>query len=119
LTTVLIADDAEFMRLRCMKLLKEKGYDTILACNGKEAVALYKANKPDLVLMDISMPEMSGYEALQEILKHDKNAKVAMVTAVNAKPMIVKCVEAGARDFVIKPFDPARVLMAIEKLLAQ
>jgi len=117
LKTILVADDAEFMRMRCTKLLHENGYETIVATNGKEAVEMYKAKKPDLVLLDISMPEMSGFEALQEILKLDKNAKVAMVTAVNAKPMVVKCIEAGAKDFVIKPFEPSRVLNTVHKLV--
>jgi len=117
LSTILVVDDAAFMRQRCMKLLNENGYDTVAAENGRDAVEKYKAQKPDAVLLDITMPEMDGLEALKEIIKLDKNAKVAMVTAIGQQNMVIECLKSGAKDFVVKPFDPGRVLGAVKKLM--
>jgi len=117
LTIVLVVDDAAFMRQRCMKLLQDNGYETLAAVNGKEAVDRYKADKPDVVLLDITMPDMDGVEALREIMKLDKNARVAMVTAIGQQNMVIECLKAGAKDFVVKPFDPARVLAAVQKMV--
>lgn len=117
MTTVMVVDDAAFMRQRCIKLLKDNGYDAIAAVNGKEAVDKYKSEKPDVVLLDITMPDMDGVEALREIMQIDKNAKVAMVTAIGQQNMVIECLKAGAKDFVVKPFDPARVLAAVQKMM--
>ena len=113
----LVVDDAAFMRMRCVKLLKEEGHETIEAENGKLAVEAYQANKPDAVLMDITMPEMDGIEALKAIIAHDPAARVAMVTAVGQQDMVMTALKAGARDFVVKPFQATRVLEAAHKLL--
>lgn len=113
----LVVDDAAFMRMRCVKLLHDNGYETIEATNGVEAVDLYKKEHPDGVLMDITMPEMDGLEALRAILAIDPNARVAMVTAVGQQSVVMEALKTGARDFVVKPFDASRVLHAVHRLL--
>lgn len=114
---VLVVDDAAFMRQRCMKLLNENGYDTVSAEDGRQAVEQFKSQKPDAVLLDITMPDMDGLEALKEIIKLDGNAKVAMVTAIGQQNMVMECLKSGAKDFVVKPFDPGRVLAAVKKMV--
>ena len=118
MATFLVVDDAAFMRMRCVKLLNENGFETIEAENGKEAVATYQSAKPDAVLMDITMPEMDGIAALKAIMAFDPNARVAMVTALGQQSMVMEALQAGARDFVVKPFQAPRVLEAAHKLLA-
>ncbi|MHB1415592.1 MAG: response regulator [Chloroflexota bacterium] len=117
MSKVLVVDDAAFMRLRCSKLLAENGFDVAEAANGVEAVAKYQAAKPDCVLMDITMPEMDGLGALKEIRKLDPAAKVAMVTAIGQQPVVIEALKAGARDFIIKPFQADRVLAAVRKMI--
>ncbi len=114
---ILVVDDAAFMRMRCSKLLCEKGYEVVEASNGAEALERYKECKPDGVLLDITMPKMDGIITLQEIIKIDPAARVAMVTAMGQKSMVMNALKAGARDFVVKPFDGTRVLDTVQKLL--
>ena len=114
---ILVVDDAAFMRMRCSKLLTDNGYDVVEAENGLDAIAKYKATKPDAVLLDITMPEMDGLTALKEIRKVDPEAKVAMVTAMGQQSMIMDAIKSGAKDFVVKPFQPDRVLAAVKKLV--
>jgi len=114
---ILVVDDAAFMRMRCSKLLTENGYDVVEAENGLDAIAKYKESKPDAVLLDITMPEMDGLTALKEIRKVDPEAKVAMVTAMGQQSMIMDAIKSGAKDFVVKPFQPDRVLAAVKKLV--
>ncbi|HVA22937.1 MAG TPA: response regulator [Chloroflexota bacterium] len=113
----LVVDDAAFMRMRCSKLLTENGYDVVEAENGLDAIAKYKESRPDAVLLDITMPEMDGLTALKEIRKIDPEAKVAMVTAMGQQSMIMDAIKSGAKDFVVKPFQPDRVLAAVKKLV--
>ncbi len=115
---VLVVDDSAFMRSRNVSLLKGLGHETLEAGDGNEAVESYKQNKPDAVLMDITMPGMDGLEALKVILAHDPNAKIAMVTAMGQQSIIMDAIKNGAKDFVVKPFEKERVLEAVEKLLA-
>ena len=115
---VLVVDDAAFMRMRCKKLLTQSGHEVVEAATGSQAVDMYQSDKPDLVLLDITMPDMDGLTALKEIRKIDPDARVAMVTAMGQQSMVVEALKAGAKDFVIKPFDQDRVLAAISKLLA-
>jgi two-component system chemotaxis response regulator CheY len=115
--TVLIADDAAFMRMRCSRLLTEHGYTVIEAENGREAVALYQQHQPDAVLLDITMPELDGLGALREIKSFNSDARVAMVTALGQQRVVMDALKAGARDFVVKPYQPERILAALEKLL--
>jgi two-component system, chemotaxis family, chemotaxis protein CheY len=115
---VLIVDDAAFMRVRAAKVLKDNGHEVIEAENGAVAVRQYADWHPDAVLLDITMPEMDGLAALKEIRKLDPNARVAMVTAMGQQAIVMEALRAGAKDFVLKPFQPDRVLAALNKLLA-
>jgi two-component system chemotaxis response regulator CheY len=115
--TFLVVDDAAFMRMRCVKLLKESGHETVEAENGRKAVEMYKSLKPDAVLLDITMPEMDGLEALREILAFDPKARVAMVTAVGQQAVVIEALKAGAADFVVKPYQQTRFLQAVHRLL--
>ncbi len=115
---VLVVDDATFMRMKATKLLASKGYDVIEAATGAEAVESYKTENPDAVLLDITMPDMDGLQALKEIRKIDPNANVAMVTAMGQQSIVMEALKAGAKDFVVKPFDADRVLAAIAKIMA-
>lgn len=117
MATILVVDDAAFMRMRMSKILSEAGYEVIQAENGLDAIDKYRASKPDAVLMDITMPEMDGLTALKEIKKLDAGARVAMVTAIGQQQVVMEALQSGARDFVVKPFQPERVLEAVEKLL--
>ena len=115
---ILVVDDAAFMRLRAVKLLKDAGHSVVEAENGRLAVESYGRERPDAVLMDITMPEMDGLEALAEIRRLDPTARVAMLTAMGQQSIVMDAIKRGARDFVVKPFAPDRVLGAVNKLLA-
>ena len=115
---ILIVDDAEFLRMRISKMLLAEGYEVIEAENGLQAVEKYKAEKPDAVLMDITMPEMDGLTALKEIKAFDTKAKIVMLTALGQESVVLEAIKSGARDFVVKPFERERVMSAITKLLA-
>jgi two-component system chemotaxis response regulator CheY len=115
---ILVVDDAIFARMKCARLLCDKGFEVDEAGNVTEALAKYKQQKPDAVLLDITMPDMDGLRALKEIMSFDPNARVAMVSAMGQKSMVVEALEAGARDFVMKPFDSGRVLQAVQKMLS-
>lgn len=114
--TILVVDDAAFMRMRATKLLKENGYEVVEAENGQEAVAKYQQLRPTGVLMDITMPVMDGMAALKEITALDPNAYVVMVTAIGQQSVVIEALKAGARDFVVKPFQPDRILGAVAKM---
>ena len=115
----MVVDDAAFMRLRASKVLQENGHDVVQAENGLEAVKQYAEHHPDAVLMDITMPEMDGLEALAAIREQDPSARVAMLTAMGQQSIVMDAIKRGARDFVVKPFAPDRVLHAVAKLLGQ
>lgn len=116
--TILIVDDAAFMRMMIKDILSKNGYDILgEAQTGKEAVELYQKFKPDLVTMDITMPEMNGIEAVKAIKKLDPAAKIIMCSAMGQQAMVIDAIQAGARDFVVKPFQPTRVLEAVQKAL--
>jgi two-component system chemotaxis response regulator CheY len=116
---ILVVDDAAFLRGRVRQVLIGAGHGVIEAENGKDAVAAYRREQPDVVLLDVTMPEMDGIEALGEIRRHDPDARIAMVTAVGQEETIRKALRLGARDFVVKPFRPERILDAIDKLLRE
>ncbi len=118
MSTILVVDDAAFMRMRATKLLKENGYDVVEAENGQEAVAKYQEVRPAGVLMDITMPIMDGMAALKAITSLDPNAHVVMVTAIGQQSVVIEALKAGAKDFVVKPFQPDRVLGAVAKMAA-
>src|ERR671933_533623 len=106
------------MRLRASKVLQDNGHEVVQAENGVDAVRQFAEHRPDAVLLDITMPEMDGLAALREIRKFDPNARVAMVTAMGQQAIVKEALQAGAQDFVLKPFQPERVLSALHKLLA-
>lgn len=117
--SVLIVDDAAFMRTTIRELLADQGWEILgEAENGAEAVALYEQLKPDVVTMDITMPEMDGLQALQQILALDRSARVVMCSAMGQQAMVIEAIQAGAKDFIVKPFRPERVLDALGKSLA-
>lgn len=112
---VLVVDDAMFMRTKASRLLSQEGYTVVEGSNGAEAIERYKAEKPDLVLMDITMPVLDGIGALKEIKAFDAEAKVIMVTALGQRSMVLEAIRAGARDFVVKPFQPEKLMEAVKK----
>lgn len=114
---ILIVDDAEFLRVRISKMLVSNGHQVLEAENGAVAVNSYKANRPDAVLMDVTMPEMDGLAALKAIRSGDPNARVVMLTALGQESVVLEAIKSGAKDFVVKPFEPARVLAALNKAL--
>ena len=115
---ILITDDALFMRVTLRNILEKNGYEVAgEAANGRESIEMYQQVKPDLVTMDITMPEMDGISALKEIKKVDPNATIVMCTAMGQKQMVMEAVSAGAKDFIVKPFQPDKVLESIQKLI--
>ena len=116
--TVLVCDDAIFMRTMIADILAAAGYEVIgEAETGTQAVAKYRELKPDLVTMDIVMPDMGGIDAVREICKDDPDAKVLMCSAMGQQALVVEAIQAGAKDFVVKPFQPSRVLEAVQRVL--
>lgn len=117
---VLIVDDAAFMRMMLRDILTKNGYEIAgEAENGVQAVEKYKEVKPDLVTMDITMPEMDGISAVREIKKIDPGARIVMVSAMGQQAMVIEAIQAGAMDFVVKPFQPDRVIEAVKKALSR
>jgi len=115
---VLIVDDAAFMRMMIKNILSKSGYDIVgEAENGVQAVAKFKELKPELVTMDITMPEMDGITAVKEIKKIDPKAKIIMCSAMGQQAMVIDAIQAGAKDFIVKPFQPNRVLEAVQKVV--
>jgi len=120
---VLIVDDALFMRKMLADILKKEGFEIVgEAENGKEAIDKYHQFKPDLVTMDIVMPKMEeidGVAAVKEIIKNDPRAKIIMVSAMGQHALVVEAIQAGAKDFIVKPFQPSRVVEAIRRVLGE
>lgn len=107
---VLVVDDALFMRTTLSNMLEEWGIEVVGQCsNGQEAIEMYRETKPDLVTMDLTMPVMSGLDALKIIRSEDPNAKIIMVTALGQQRIIVDAIENGAKDFITKPFQPEKL----------
>lgn len=116
--TVLVCDDAIFMRAMIGDILRQAGFEVIgEAETGVEAVEKYRELKPDLVTMDIVMPEMGGIDAVREIVTEFPDAQILMCSAMGQQALVVEAVQAGARDFVVKPFQPSRVLEAVRRVL--
>lgn len=116
---ILIVDDASFMRMMIKDILSKNGF-TILgeAENGLKAIEKYKELNPDLVIMDITMPEMDGIQAVKEIKKINNNAKIIMCSAMGQQAMVIEAIQAGAKDFIVKPFQADRVVEAVKKVLS-
>jgi len=119
LAKILIVDDAKFMRMTLSNILN-KGEHKVIGQgeNGKDAIRLYRELNPDLVTLDITMPEMNGIEAVKEIKKEFPDAKVIMCSAMGQQKMVVEAIAAGAKDFIVKPFDEGRVIDAVKRVLS-
>lgn len=116
--SVLVVDDASFMRMMIKDILTKNGFDVVgEAENGQVAVQKYKELNPDIVTMDITMPEMDGIQALKSIREIAADAKVIMCSAMGQQGMVIEAIQSGARDFIVKPFDADRVVEAINKVL--
>ncbi|HLU21893.1 response regulator [Lederbergia graminis] len=115
---ILVVDDAAFMRMMIKDILVKNGFDVVgEAVDGVQAVEKYNELKPDLVTMDITMPEKDGIAALKEIKAIDPNAKIIMCSAMGQQAMVIDAIQAGAKDFIVKPFQADRVIEAIKKTL--
>lgn len=115
---ILIVDDAAFMRMMLRNILAKNGYEVVAEAEDViSATELYKTLKPDLVTMDITMPKVNGIEGVREILKIDPQAKVIMVSAMGQQTMVMEAIQAGAKDFIVKPFQQDRIVQAVEKVL--
>jgi two-component system chemotaxis response regulator CheY len=115
---IMVVDDAAFMRMMLKEMLKKNGHEVVgEAENGLVAVQKYKELQPDLVTMDITMPEKDGIEAVKEIRSIDPNAKIIMCSAMGQQEMVIRAIQAGAKDFVVKPFQEDRVVGAVTKAL--
>ncbi len=115
---ILVVDDAAFMRMMIKEILTKNGFEVVgEASDGQQAVEKYKELHPDLVTMDITMPEMDGIQALKEIRAIDNGARVIMCSAMGQQAMVIDAIQAGAKDFIVKPFQADRVLEAIRKTL--
>ena len=115
---ILLVDDATFMRMMLKDILTKNGYNVVgEAENGAQAVEKYKELKPNLVVMDITMPEMDGIQAAKAIKGEDAYALIIMCSAMGQQAMVIEAIQAGAKDFIVKPFQPDRVLEAVKKVI--
>lgn len=115
---VLVVDDAAFMRMMLKDILNKNGFEVVgEAENGLQAVEKYKEIKPDVTTMDITMPEMDGISAVKQIKALDPGAKVVMCSAMGQQAMVIEAIQAGAKDFIVKPFQPERVVEALRKVI--
>lgn len=116
---VLIVDDAVVMRMMIKGILSKNGYEVVgEAQNGVEAVEKYRMLTPDLVTMDMVMPEMDGIAAVKQIVAGDPNARIIMCTSMGQQALVVEAIQAGAKSFITKPFQPPKILETIQKVLA-
>ena len=115
---IMVVDDAGFMRMTIKNHLSKAGYTTFVEGeDGAQAVELYKTEKPDLVIMDITMPNMNGIEALRSITQSDSGAKVIMCSAMGQESMVMEAITLGALDFIVKPFKQERIVQTVSKVL--
>ena len=118
MSTILISDDAKFMRMMLRRILEQEGHKIVgEASNGEEAINLYAKLRPELVTMDIVMPDPNGIECVRRIRQFDPHAKIVMVTALGQEAMVLEALKAGASEFVIKPFKSGKVILAVDKTL--
>ncbi len=117
---IMLVDDAAFMRMMVKNALTKSGYDNFVeAHDGAEAVKKYDEEKPDMVIMDITMPNMDGLQALKKIRENDPNAKVVMCTAMGQEGMVVDAIKSGAKDFIVKPFNADRIVQTVNTILGK
>lgn len=116
--TIMIVDDAAFMRMMLKDILSKNGFTVVgEAENGLMAVEKYRELQPSLTIMDITMPEMDGLQAVKEIRKQDGKARIIMCSAMGQQSMVIEAIQSGAKDFVVKPFQAERVVEAVTKAL--
>ncbi len=116
MATILIVDDTAFMRMTLKNILEKNGYEVVgEAEDGVQAIEKYKEFSPALVTMDITMPNLDGISAIKEIVKHDADAKIVVCSAMGQKSLVIEALNAGAKDFIVKPFQPDRVLDSLKK----
>ena len=114
---VLVTDDTAFMRMTLKNVLEKNGYEVVAeAEDGGQAVELYDSHGPDLVTMDITMPNMDGITAIKKIMEKDPEACIVVVSAMGQKSLVIEALNAGAKDFIVKPFQPDRIVEALEKV---
>jgi two-component system chemotaxis response regulator CheY len=114
---ILVTDDAAFMRMQLKNIFQSLGHEVVgEAENGQVAIDMYSELKPDLVTMDITMPEMNGVEAVKNIKANDPGATIIMCSAMGQQQMVLEAIQAGAKDFIVKPFDQDRIKQALEKI---
>ena len=115
---ILVADDASFMRMMIREIVEDEGYEVVgEASDGNEVVEMYRELHPDIVTMDIVMPRRSGIDAVREIISFDPSACVVMCSALGQESLVSESLEAGARDFIVKPFKPESVLATLREAL--
>jgi two-component system chemotaxis response regulator CheY len=115
---IMLVDDAAFMRMMIKNTLQKNGFtDIVEADNGEKAISVYNAEKPDLILMDITMPVMDGLEALKKLKEINSDVKVVMCSAMGQEAMVVEALKLGAKDFIVKPFKPDRIMKTINGIL--
>ena len=119
MATILVADDLRLVRMVCRRHLEAAGHEVLEATDGAEAVKEYDLHRPAAVLLDLLMPEMDGLSALRAIRELDPNARVAMLTAEHDVERVTDAIQLGARDYVVKPFRPERLIQAVDRLLAR
>ncbi len=115
---IMVVDDSALIRLKCSKLLEERGHEVVEASNGVEALEKYQQFRPDAVLLDIAMPLMDGMMALREMKKIDPAARIAMVTAMGQRAIVLNALREGAKGFVVKPFRGGKVLDTVQRLIS-
>jgi two-component system chemotaxis response regulator CheY len=116
---ILVVDDAAFMRMMIKDILSKNGFEVVgEAADGAQAIDKYQELRPDLVTMDITMPDVDGIEALKRIRAFDPNARVIVCSAMGQQTMVIEAIQAGAKDFIVKPFQADRVIEAVQKALA-
>lgn len=115
---ILLCDDATFVRQTMLRILEHAGHEVVgEASNGTQCIQVYKLSKPDIVMMDISMPDMDGIEATKQIVAQDPHAKIIIVSAMGQKEKVFAAIEAGAKDFIVKPFEPSKIISCIGKYI--
>ena len=114
---ILVTDDATFMRMMLRDILIKQGHEVYEAKNGLECIAEYQKIKPDLITLDITMPEMDGLVAVRKLKEIDPSAKIIMCSAMGQQAMVIEAIQSGARDFIVKPFQPERVTESVSKVL--
>ncbi|HDQ26517.1 MAG TPA: response regulator [bacterium] len=118
--TILIADDAAFMRMMLKNILEAEGYKIVgEAANGREAIQKYNELKPDMLISDMVMPEMGGIDVLKEVLKTDPSANILICSAIGQQALVIEAIQAGAKDYIVKPFEQSNVIETVSKIIGK